>query len=322
MTTAIPTTMRAMAIRAFGGTDMFELQTLPVPALADDELLIRLEFAGVGAWDPFEREGGYAQMLGVDPPFPYVLGSEGAGVVLDVGARVTRFWRGDRVYAAGFLNPKGGFYAEHVAVAADLVSPVPAGLPMDQAAALSGVGLTALRGLEDTLEVQPGEAVLIYGASGGMGHVAVQLAKRMGARVLAVASGADGVALVQELGADAAVDGRTDDVLAAARTFAPSGMNAALFTVGGELATRALAAMQGGGRVAFPGGVELQASADTPVKVYNGEPDADILARLYGRVTPGPFRVHISRAFDLHETSNAHQALGQHHVGKIVLRIG
>src|SRR5690606_20535462 len=151
--TAIPTTMRAMAIRGFGGIDVFQLQTLPVPTLAPNEVLIRVDFAGVGAWDPFEREGGYAQMLGVEPSFPYVLGSEGSGVVVALGARVRRFRLGERVYAASFLNPKGGFYAEYTAVAADLVSPVPVGLPMDQAGALSGVGLTALRGLEDTLNV-------------------------------------------------------------------------------------------------------------------------------------------------------------------------
>ena len=93
---------------------------------------------------------------------------------------------------------------------------------------------------------------MVFGASGGVGHVAVQIAKRMGARVLAVASGADGLALVRRLGADAVVNGREDDVRAAAHAFAPDGLDAALITAGGAAADQALAAMRDGGRVAYP----------------------------------------------------------------------
>ena len=84
--------------------------------------------------------------------------------------------------------------------------------------------MTALRGLDDTLALKPAESVMIFGASGGIGHLAVQLAKRMGARVFAVASGSDGVALVKRLGADAVVDGHKEDIVAAARQFAPDGL--------------------------------------------------------------------------------------------------
>jgi len=92
--------------------------------------------------------------------------------------------------------------------------------------------MTALRGLDDTLALKPGESVMIFGASGGIGHLAVQLARRMGARVFAVASGSDGVALVKRLDADAVVDGYKDDIAAAARQFAPKGLDAALITFG------------------------------------------------------------------------------------------
>ena len=90
--------------------------------------------------------------------------------------------------------------------------------------------MTALRGLDDTLALKPDESVMIFGASGGIGHLAVQLAKRMGACVFAIASGSDGVALVKKLGADVSVDGHKDDVAAAGRQFAPSGLDAALIT--------------------------------------------------------------------------------------------
>ena len=102
---------------------------------------------------------------------------------------------------------------------------------------------------------------MIFGASGGIGHLAVQLAKRMGARVFAVASGSDGVALVKRLSADAVVDGHKDDIAAAARQFAPDGLDAALITAGGPAADNALTAMRAGGRVAYPNGVEPEPEA-------------------------------------------------------------
>ena len=248
--------MRAIALERFGGVETLVLRTIPVPTIGPDEVLIRVEVAGVGEWDPFEREGGYAEMLGIEPRFPYVLGSEGAGTIAAVGERVDRFQKGDRVYALGFLNPKGGFYADYAAVAADLVSLLPGRLTVEQAGVMGGVGITALRGLDDTLKVKPGESAIIFGASGGIGHIAVQLARQMGARVFAIASGDDGVALVERLGADSVVDGRKGDVLAAARAFAPEGFDAALLTAGGETADQALSAVREGGRAAYPNGVQ------------------------------------------------------------------
>src|SRR3712207_6723554 len=118
-------TMRAIALDTFGGVETMTLRTLPVPTVGPNEVLIRIEIAGVGEWDPFEREGGYATMLGYAPQFPYVLGSEGAGTVVAIGEHVTRFSKGDQVYALGFLNPKGGFYAEYAAVDANCVSFIP-----------------------------------------------------------------------------------------------------------------------------------------------------------------------------------------------------
>src|ERR1044072_794387 len=105
---------------------------------------------------------------------------------------------------------EGGFYAESVAVSEDNVAPIPPGVKPDEAGALGADGVTALRGLQDELRLAAGETLMIFGASGGIGHLAVQLAKRIGAKVLAVASGDDGVSLVRRLGADVAIDGRRD----------------------------------------------------------------------------------------------------------------
>jgi NADPH:quinone reductase-like Zn-dependent oxidoreductase len=316
--------MRAMAIDGFGGPEALTRHVLPVPAIGDDEVLVRVEYAGVGEWDPFEREGGYARMLGTTPAFPYVLGSEGAGAVVAVGAAVRRFSVGDRVWAVGFLNPRGGFYAEYAAVAEDLVSPLPRTLTAPQeAAALGGVGLTALRGLDDVLRLMPGEALLVFGASGGVGHVAVQLARRMGARVLAVASGEDGVELSLRLGAEAAVDGHRDDVLRAARAFAPEGLDAALLTAGGDAAERALDGVRAGGRAAFPNGVYPAPAPRGEVQItgYNGEPERDVLERLRRWVECAAFSVQVARTFPLEDAAEAHRTLGHHYLGKLVLRV-
>lgn len=315
-------TMQAIAFDQFGGPEVLRLQTLPVPEVGPEEVLIRVESAGVGQWDPFEREGGYADMLGIETHFPYILGSEGAGVVTVVGESVSRFKTGDRVYAAGFLNPKGGFYAEYAAVKADLVAHIPDCLTTEQAGVMSGVAITALRGLDDTLTLTSGESVMIFGASGGVGHMAVQLAKRMGVRIFAVASGSDGVALAKQLGADAAVNGRTDDVLSAAQEFAPDGLDAALLTAGGEVADKALSVVRDGGRSTYPSGVQPEPHVRTGVQVssYYGSPDAEIIGRLNDLIGDGPFEVHISQTFPLEQADKAHRTLNAHYLGKLALR--
>src|SRR5882724_9266833 len=260
--------MQAAAIDEFGGP--ITPHRLPIPQVGAGEVLIRVESAGVGVWDTFEREGGFAKLFGGKAKFPYVLGSDGAGTVVDVGQDVSGFNKGDHVYAMALMNPKGGFYAEYVAVKADDASPIPAKLTVEQAGVLPVDAMTALRGLDDTLGLKAGESVLIFGASGGIGHLAVQLAKRMGARVFAVASGDDGVALVKSLGADAVVDGHKDDIPAAVLAFAPDGIDAALLTA------------RKNGRVAYPHGVEPEPKTRPGIqaKAYDGTPSPEAITRL------------------------------------------
>jgi NADPH:quinone reductase-like Zn-dependent oxidoreductase len=316
----LPRTMQAAAIDEFGGA--ITPHTLPVPRVDADELLIRVESAGVGVWDDFEREGGFAKMMGAKPSFPYVLGSDGAGTVVAVGEQVDRFNEGDRVYALALANPKGGFYAQYIAVKADRVSPVPGRLTVEQAGAMPVDAITALMGLDDTLGLKRGETVMIFGASGGIGHLAVQLAKRMGARVFAVASGEDGAALARRLGADAVVDGHREDVAAAARRFATDGIDAALITAGGKAADQALTSMRKGGRVAYPNGVEPEpkARADVKCTAYDGMPSGESIKKLNSLIESGPFEVHVARAFPLDRAAEAQRALDEHYLGKLALR--
>ena len=315
--------MRATVIDSFGGPEQLHERRLPLSSPGRGEVLIRLQTAGVGSWDPFEREGGYAEMLGMSPSFPYVLGSEGAGTIAAVGDGVASRAVGDRVFAASFLNPSGGFYAEYVCVDADLVAPVPAGMSTAEAAVMGGVGMTALRGLQDALDVRSGESLLVHGASGAMGHLAVQLAKRLGARVLAVASGEDGVALATRAGADLTIDGRAEQVADHARRFSADGLDAALLTAGGPQADAAVATLRQGGRAAYPTGVQPDPGSTPGVepRAFNGEPDAELLGRFMALIGDRPLVVHIAREFTLGEVATAHHALREHHLGKLAIAI-
>ena len=315
--------MRAAALDRFGGPETLKIQAVPLPEPGPDEVLIRVEAAGVGAWDPFEREGGFVEVLNREPKFPYVLGTDGAGTIAEVGENVDLFKQGDRVYALELANPKGGFYAEYVAVNGNNVSHIPGDLTMEQAAAMPTDALTALRGLDDVLRLKRDESVMIFGASGGIGHLAVQLAKLLGARVFAVASGQDGVTFIKRLGADAAADGRGDDVLKMAREFAPNGVDAALVTAGGGDTDRALSAIRAGGRIAYPNGVMPVPKAPTGVRIdaYDGEAGREAIDKLNRLIESGPFEVHVDRTFSLQEVAAAHTALNEHHLGKIVLRV-
>jgi NADPH2:quinone reductase len=227
---------------------------------------------------------------------------------------------GDRVYAYSF---HGGFYAEYAAPREDETAPIPQGLSAEEAGALGADGVTGLVGLEDQLQLKSGQTLMIYGASGGIGHLAVQLAKRMGAKVLAVASGPDGVELCRKLGADVAVDGKRDDVARAARELAPRGLDAALVLVNGVSLAPALAAVRKGGRIAHPNGVEPAPTAPEGVKLlaYDGEPSQDALERLNRLVAAGPFHVELGHVYPLEEAARAHREIGQHHLGKLALRI-
>jgi NADPH:quinone reductase-like Zn-dependent oxidoreductase len=315
-------TMRAAALDRFGGVENIHVKQLPVPEPGPNEVLLRVESAGVGVWDPYEREGEFAKMFNTAPTFPYVLGSDGAGTVAAVGAQVRRFREGDHAYALALVNPKGGFYAEYAAVKADQVSPIPGKLSVEQAGVMPSDALTALRGLDEILQLKKGESLMVFGAGGGIGHLAVQLAKRIGARVFAVASGDDGVALARRLGADAVANGRKDDLEAAARAFAPTGLDAALVTAGGETTDRALRAMKSDGRVAYPNGVMPAPKAASGVKLqsYDIEPSPQQIERLNRLIESGPFEVHVARTFPLDQAADAHRELDKHYLGKLALR--
>jgi NADPH:quinone reductase-like Zn-dependent oxidoreductase len=321
--TKLPTTMRAAAIDKAGGPEVLTVHTLPMPQVGAGEVLIAVHSAGVAIWDAAIRE----RMAYINKhQFPFVMGSDGAGLVAAVGPAVKAFKIGDAVYAYCWDNPKGGFYAEYVAVPANCVARVPKGITLDAAGALGASGLTALQGIDSALGIKPGETLIIHGASGAVGTLAIQIAKLRGAKILATASGDDGIALVRRLGADVAVDGRRGDIVAAAKSFAPQGVDAVLALAGGESLDRCMDALRPGGRLAFPRGVEPEPKARDGIRVLpydaiEGPEDLE-LARLNQAVEAGRFEIPIAAEFPLAEAAKAHERLAAGHVlGKIVLRV-
>ena len=309
--------MKAMAVDEFGGPGKLTLHTLPVPMVDAGSVLIRVEVAGVGVWDAMERDG---DLVYNEVHFPRVLGGECAGTIAAVGDGVERFAVGDRVYAQSFMNDKGGSYAQYVVVSEKTVALMPDGLDMLMAGGLPIASATALSNLE-ALETGDGTTLMLWGASGGVGHVALQLAKRMGASVFAIASGADGVELVKQLGADEAVSGHSDDVGQRARAFAPDGFDAALVLVGGDNVQSTLSLVRQGGIIAFPNGTMPEPKAPDGVELKKANANPMLFDQLNRLMSIDQFQVHVAQTFLLEEAAQAQSAMKQHYLGKIVLRV-
>jgi NADPH2:quinone reductase len=302
--------MRAAAIGRFGPPSTISIHRLPVPRPGPDELLIRVDVAGVGSWDPAIRDGSWQSPSGVK--FPLVLGTDGTGVVADQGTKVKGFRVGDRVYAYEFGNAKGGFYAEYAAVKAKHAALVPRKLGQLEAGTAVPLALTALQGVAHELDLRRGQIVLIFGASGAVGTLAVQFAKQRGARVLATASGRRAATLVRRLGADAVVDARREDFVKRLWKLTPNGIDAALAFAGGDELERCLDLMRPGGSVAFPNGIEPgppRRRKSTKCFAYDLEVSPLWFKRLHRCILKTPIHVPIAAVFPLSRAADAHRRL-------------
>ncbi|NVB79924.1 MAG: NADP-dependent oxidoreductase [Kofleriaceae bacterium] len=310
-----PDTMTAEAIDQFGPPGVLQPHWLPVPKLAPTEVLIEMRAAGVGSWDAMIREGVWAPDR---VEFPLVLGTDGAGIVVAKGSEVDQFDIGDRVWAC---DPKGGFYAEYVAVDADKVGPVPPELDLLHAGTACIAALTAMQGIFDHLDVRHYERVLIFGASGAVGSYAVQLAKRRGAFVIGTATGHDAQELVHRLGADAVIDVR--DIRGRAR-LAQFDLDAVLALAGGDLLEQCIDHVRPTGRIAYPVGVEPPPKHQLRLHwyPYDAVGTTEELTRLARVFADADLHVPIAALYPLGHGAKAHRRLEKGHVrGRIVLRV-
>lgn len=232
--------MKTHLIEKYGDQSAVRAAEMPDPEPGPDDVLVEIHAASVNPLDFKIRDGAFKLIL----PYrlPLVLGNDLAGVVVRVGSAVTRFAVGDEVYARPDKDRIGTF-AELIAVHQDDLAHKPATLTMAEAASLPLVALTSWQALVERAQVQPGQKVLIHAGSGGVGTVALQLARHLGAHVATTASAAN-AALVKELGADVVIDYRSQDFEEVL-----DGYDVVLDTLGGETLEKSLRALKPGGKV-------------------------------------------------------------------------
>ena len=333
MTGAVPETMTAVEISAPGGPEVLRAVTRPVPVAGHGEVLIRVAAAGVNRPDVMQRAGSYPPPPGAsDLP-----GLEVAGTVVRAGAGVAGPAPGEAVCAL----TTGGGYAEFCVAPADQTLPIPAGLDAVQAAALPETYFTVWTNLFERGRLDGGESVLVHGGSSGIGTTAIQLADAFGARVFATAGSPEKCRACESLGAERAIDYRSEDFLAVVKdATAGRGVDVILDMVGGDYLKRNLAALADDGRlviIAFLGGsaaevdlmpilrrrLTVTGSALRPRTVERKSQIAEALrAHVWPLLESGRVRPVIHRTFPLTSAAEAHALMESgRHVGKIVLAV-
>src|SRR5678815_2003475 len=214
--------MKAAYIEKTGSPDVIQYGDLPVPKISGSQVLVKTAAVAVNPIDTYIRGGLVAGQL----PVPFIIGCDLAGTVEEVGTGVKRFKKGDRVWCSnqGLLGRQGTF-AEFCAVEESWLYPTPASVSDEAAAASALVGITAHLGLFREAKLKKGETLFVNGGTGGVGSMVVQMAKAAGARVVATAGSAEKCAALKTLGADAAINYKTDDILAAVKAFSAEGVN-------------------------------------------------------------------------------------------------
>ncbi|WP_043345025.1 zinc-dependent alcohol dehydrogenase family protein [Belnapia moabensis] len=238
-------TMKAAVLTRFGGTDAFELREVPVPAVGPNQVRVRVHATAVNPLDCQIRRGDYTDFV----PLPAIIGHDISGVVEDVGSDVTGFGIGDEVYYTPKIFGGAGSYAEQHVVDVELVGRKPRNLSHIEAASLTLVGGTVWEAFVQRAQLKVGETVLIHGGAGGVGTIAIQVAKAIGARVITTARARDHD-FVRSLGADEAIDLTTEDyVEAVLRRTGGDGVNVVFDTIGGDTLTRSPLTLSAYGRV-------------------------------------------------------------------------
>jgi NADPH:quinone reductase-like Zn-dependent oxidoreductase len=299
--------MRAVVIHETGGPEVLRPEEVPTPEPADGQVLVRVRAASVNPIDWKIRAGGSPVEL------PKILGNDISGTV--EGSRAGQLSEGDDVF--GFA-PSGG-YAEYALSAPAALARKPAGVTHEQAAAIPVAGLTAWQALFDSGGLTSGQTALIAGAAGGVGHLAVQFAKRAGAHVIGIGSTRNRD-FVLGLGAEQYVDYTQQDVRDAV-----SGVDVALDTVGGETTETLVPVMrQGGILITIASAPPEEAARERGVRaeILRMSPSPALLARIAELVADGEVRVETSEVLPLAEVQHAQQLSESGHVrGKIVLTV-
>jgi NADPH:quinone reductase-like Zn-dependent oxidoreductase len=306
--------MHAWRIRAYGDPECLLLEEAPVPQPGPGELLVRVRAASVNPIDWKMRRGLLAGVLPL--AFPRTLGRDCAGEVAALGAGVSGSAAGEFVAGVADLRT-GGTHAEFALLPAAQAAPVPEGLDAASAASLCVAGLSAYIALVETAQVRAGQRVLVHAGAGGVGSLAIQIARQVGAEVFATASAANRD-YCTGLGATRVVDHRSEDFVAAA---APC--DVVLDTIGGETHLRSLQALRPGGMLVALGAAPIPAGprrADVKIVMAQVQPTRARLAQILQWAATGVLRPQIGGTFAFADTRRAYAASeGGHARGKLVI---
>ncbi|MCL5767886.1 NADP-dependent oxidoreductase [Acinetobacter sp. ANC5681] len=244
--------MKAAYIKRYGKIEDVQLDVQPEPSITENAVLVKVHAASINPLDLRVLEGEFKAILPIK--FPFILGNDFAGTVAQVGSNVTQFKVGDEVYAKTDLN---GAFAEYTVVQQASLALKPKNIPMEHAASLPLVSLTAWQALVEIANVKAGHKVLIHAGSGGVGSIAIQLAKHLGATVATTTSGKN-TRWVRELGADIIIDYKTMDFEQELKDY-----DVVLDTQGGKTLEKSLSVIKRGGRIISISGPPDRAFAET-----------------------------------------------------------
>ena len=329
----LPATMRYVAMREPGPPDVLSVAELPRPQPKPNEVLVEVAYAGINRPDCLQRAGGYPPPPDASP----VLGLEVSGRVVEIGGDVKRWKAGDEVCAL----VAGGGYAEYCVAPEAWCLPIPSGVSLRDAAGLPETHFTVWNNVFDRGRLAPGETLLVHGGTSGIGITTIQLAKAFGATVIATAGSAEKVAFCREVGADHAIDYRTQDFVAeVARITGKRGVDVVLDMVGGDYIARNLRCLADDGRlviIAFLKGskaeidfrflmIKRQTITGSTLRASPFARKAELARSLEAKVWPlyarGTLRTVTHAVFPLGEAAKAHALMeSSAHVGKIVLRV-
>lgn len=311
------TSMKAVRIHSYGDTDALSFEDAPMPTPSDGEALIRVHATTVNPFDCAARAGYMAGYFNYT--FPLILGTDVSGVVESVGPGVTNVAPGDVIYTRAGVFRDGAYADYAVAFAADVV-PKPKSLDHVHAAAIPHVVLTAWQALYELANLQARQTVLIHGAAGGVGHVAVQLAKLRGAKVIATSS-ANNLDFLRELGADEVIEYPATPFESVAHD-----VDVVLDTVGGDTQQRSWQVLKPGGilvsTIQPPSQEEAAAHGVRAAMVASAPPIWPVLTEVAALVDAGKLKPTVSLVLPLGEIKQAHKLVeGRHTRGKLVLQV-
>jgi NADPH2:quinone reductase len=309
--------MKAAFINQTGPPEVIEYGDLPIPPLAGAQVLVKVHAVAVNPVDTYIRAGSVKMPL----PFPFVVGCDLAGVVEAVGPQAKRFRVGERVWGSnqGLLGRQGTF-SEYAAVDEAWLYPTPPGVSDEQAAAIALVGITAHLGLVREAKLQRDELILVNGGSGGVGSTVIQMAKALGARVIATTGSEAKAEICRQLGADHVVNYCAQDVAAAIKPIAPAGVNVWWETSREVDFDRAVAALAPRGRLVLMAGREARPPFPVGPFYVKGcslfgfvmfmaapEEQRACAADLNRWLAEGKLKARIDRLLPLSETAAAHR---------------